>query len=119
MTLPAADAAWLVLTPLDRRAVLSRSARALAMVALVAGGLLGLGLIAVLGAPDQLVWRLVGAMVLGLSASAGGMALAVLGQASQTWHAWLSVALAVLLVVAVVAAFGRCGRRSPPWRARL
>ena len=106
VTLPAADAAWLVLTPLDRRAVLSRSARALAMVALVAGGLLGLGLIAVLGAPDQLVWRLVGAMVLGLSASAGGMALAVLGQASQTWHAWLSVALAVLLVVAVVAAFG-------------
>jgi hypothetical protein len=106
VTLPAADAAWLVLTPLDRRAVLSRSARVLAMVALVAGGLLGLGLIAVLGAPDQLVWRLVGAMVLGLSASAGGMALAVLGQASQTWHAWLSVALAVLLVVAVVAAFG-------------
>jgi hypothetical protein len=106
VTLPASDAAWLVLTPLDRRSVLSRSARVLALVALVAGGLLGLGLAAVLGAPDLLGWRLVGALVLGLSASAGGMALAVLGQASQTWHAWLSVALVVLLVVAVVAAFG-------------
>lgn len=100
------DAAWLVLTPLDRRGVLSRSARVLALVTLVAGGLLGLGLPAVLGAPDQLVWRLVGAMVLGLSASAGGMALAVLGQASQTWHAWLPAALVVLLILAVVAAFG-------------
>jgi hypothetical protein len=86
--------------------VLSRPARVLALVALVAGSLLGLGLLAVLGAPDQLGWRLVGAMVLGVSASAGGMALAVLGQASQTWHAWLSVALVVLMVVAVVAAFG-------------
>ncbi|MFI7451289.1 DUF6297 family protein [Nonomuraea sp. NPDC049714] len=106
VTLPASDAAWLVLTPLDRRSVLGRSARVLALVALVAGGLLGLGLVAVLGAPDQLGWRLVGALVLGVSASAGGMALAVLGQASQTWHAWLSVALVVLLVVAVAAAFG-------------
>ncbi|WP_336204779.1 DUF6297 family protein [Nonomuraea sp. LPB2021202275-12-8] len=100
------DAAWLVLTPLDRRAVLARPARVLAVLALVAGAVLGLALLSVLGAPDQLTWRLVGAMVLGMSASAGGMALAVLGQASSSWHVWLSTALAVLLVVALVAAFG-------------
>jgi hypothetical protein len=84
--LPAPDASWLLLSPLHRRRVLGRSWRALVVVAVVAGLVLGLGLIAVLGAPDQLVWRLLGALALGVAMTAGGMALAVLGQASQSWQ---------------------------------
>ncbi|MEU0570921.1 DUF6297 family protein, partial [Nonomuraea sp. NPDC005983] len=103
----ATDAAWLVLSPLDRRGVLGSTGRVLLLVSVVAGAGLGLGLLAVLGAPDQLVWRLVAALVLGVSASAGGMALAVLGQASQSWHAWVTAGLVALLVVAVVAASGQ------------
>ncbi|MEU7899974.1 DUF6297 family protein [Nonomuraea sp. NPDC049152] len=103
----AADAAWLVLSPLDRPGVLGRTGRVLLLVSVVVGAGLGLGLLAVLGAPDQLVWRLVAALVLGVSASAGGMALAVLGQASQSWHAWVTAGLVALLVVAVVAAGGQ------------
>jgi hypothetical protein len=106
VVLPGADAAWLVLSPLDRRAVLTRPARVLAIVALAAGGVLGLAALAALGAPDQLVWRLTGAMVLGMSASAGAMALAVLAQASQSWQLWLTAAVVALLVMAAVAAIG-------------
>ncbi|MEU4230761.1 DUF6297 family protein [Nonomuraea sp. NPDC026600] len=106
VVLSAADAAWLLLSPLDRRGVLGRTARVLLLVAIVAGVALGLGLLAVLGAPDQLIWRLAGAMVLGVSASVGAMAMAVLAQLSQTWNAWLSAALVVLLAMAVLAASG-------------
>ncbi|WP_157382896.1 DUF6297 family protein [Nonomuraea coxensis] len=105
MTAP--DASWLLLSPLDRRQVLGRTGRALLMVAVAAGLVLGLGLVAALGAPDQLAWRVLGALVLGVSASVGAMALAVLARASQSWQAWLVVALAVLLVVAVVAVSGQ------------
>ncbi|MFE3448043.1 DUF6297 family protein [Nonomuraea sp. NPDC059194] len=103
----AADAAWLLLSPLDRPGVLGRTGRVLLLVSVVVGAGLGLGLLAVLGAPDQLVWRLMAALVLGVSASVGGMALAVLGQASQSWHAWVTAGLVALLVVAVVAASGQ------------
>ncbi|TDD46086.1 hypothetical protein E1286_22045 [Nonomuraea terrae] len=102
-----ADASWLLLTPLHRRSLLSRTARMLGLVALVAGLLLGVALLAVLGAPDQLVWRVLGALVLGVSATVGGMALAVLGQSSQTWQFWLAATVAALLVVAVVAVSGQ------------
>ncbi|MEU8355073.1 DUF6297 family protein [Nonomuraea sp. NPDC048882] len=105
--LPASDASWLLLSPLNRRHLLGRTARALSVVALVAGVLLGVGLLAVLGAPDQLVWRLLGALVLGVSVTAGGMALAVLGQVSQSWQVWLTGAVAALLVLAVVAVSGQ------------
>ncbi|MET7329947.1 DUF6297 family protein [Nonomuraea sp. NPDC005650] len=105
--LPAADASWLLPSPLNRRHLLGRTARVLAVVAVAAGLLLGLGLIAVLGAPDQLVWRLLGALALGVSATAGGMALAVLGQASQSWQVWLTSAMVALLVVAVVTVSGQ------------
>ncbi|MFF0773148.1 DUF6297 family protein [Nonomuraea wenchangensis] len=105
MTAP--DASWLLLTPLDRRQVLGRTARALLMVAVAAGLVLGLGLVAVLGAPDQLAWRVLGALVLGVSASVGAMALAVLARASQSWQLWLVVAMVALLVVAVVAVSGQ------------
>lgn len=102
-----ADAAWLLLSPLDRRELLGRSARVIALVALVVGLLLGVGLLAVLGAPDQLVWRVLAALVLGVSASVGGVALAVLGQSSPAWQIWLSGTMAALLVLAVVAVSGR------------
>ncbi|MEU4510049.1 DUF6297 family protein [Nonomuraea wenchangensis] len=105
MTAP--DASWLLLSPLDRRQVLGRTGRALLMVAVAAGLVLGLGLVAVLGAPDQLGWRVLGALVLGVSASVGAMALAVLARASQSWQAWLVVAMVALLVVAVVAVSGQ------------
>ncbi|NJP89889.1 hypothetical protein HCN51_10600 [Nonomuraea sp. FMUSA5-5] len=105
--LPGADASWLLLSPLNRRHVLARSARLLLGIAAVAGLLLGIGLLAVLGAPDQLVWRVLGALVVGVAAAVGGMALAVLGQASESWRVWLTGGTALLLALAVVAVTGR------------
>ncbi|MEV0822738.1 DUF6297 family protein [Nonomuraea rubra] len=105
--LPGADASWLLLSPLNRRHMLGRAARLLLGIAAVAGVVLGVGLLAVLGAPDQLVWRVLGALVVGVAAAVGGMALAVLGQASTSWRLWLTGAVAVLLVLAVVAVTGR------------
>ncbi|MEV4474462.1 DUF6297 family protein [Nonomuraea sp. NPDC049504] len=112
------DASWLLLSPLNRRDLLARPARTLGVVALVAGLLFGVGLLAVLGAPDQLVWRVLAALVLGVATTVGGMALAVLGQAGQAahagragqagqpwqpWQLWLTVAIVALLVLAAVA----------------
>ncbi|MCK2219895.1 DUF6297 family protein [Actinomadura sp. ATCC 31491] len=101
------DASWLLLSPLDRRQVLGRTVRALLMVAVAAGLVLGLGLLAVLGAPDQLVWRLLGALAAGVAASVGAMALAVLSRVSQSWQACLTVAVVALLVLAVAAVAGQ------------
>ncbi|MEV4242391.1 DUF6297 family protein [Streptosporangium canum] len=109
VALPASDAAWLVLSPLDRRGVLGRTARLLLVISVLAGTALGVGLLAVLGAPDQLAVRLVAAVVLGVSAAAGGMALAVLSQSSQTWNSWLHVALVAITVLAGVAALSASG----------
>ncbi|MFB4277852.1 DUF6297 family protein [Nonomuraea sp. MTCD27] len=105
--LPAPDASWLLMSPLDRRLLLARPARMLFTVAVAVGVLLGVGMLAVLGAPDHLVWRVLGALALGVSASVGGMALAVLGQVSQPWQLWLTGATAALLVLAVVAVSGQ------------
>ncbi|MGW0806760.1 DUF6297 family protein [Nonomuraea sp. NPDC002799] len=104
---PAADASWLILSPLNRRSLLGRTGRMLFMVAIPAGVVLGFGLVAALGAPDQLVWRLLGALAVGVSASVGVMALAVLGQASQSWQVWSTAAMAALLVLAVVLVSGQ------------
>ncbi|MET8865332.1 DUF6297 family protein [Nonomuraea sp. NPDC004580] len=106
------DASWLLLSPLNRRDLLARPARTLGVVALVAGLLFGVGLLAVLGAPDQLVWRVLAALVLGVATTVGGMALAVLGQAGQAaqagragqpWQLWLTMVILALLVLAAVA----------------
>ncbi|MEW9547975.1 DUF6297 family protein [Nonomuraea sp. NPDC050783] len=105
--LTAPDASWLLLSPLDRRRVLGRTGWALLAVAVGAGAVLGLGLLAALGAPDQLVWRALGALALGVSASVGATALAVLSRASQTWQVWLAAAVVTLLVLAVVAVGGQ------------
>ncbi|MER7506365.1 DUF6297 family protein [Nonomuraea pusilla] len=101
------DASWLLLSPLDRRGVLARPARLLLAVAVAAGLLLGVGLAAVLGAPDHLVWRLLAALVVGVSATLGGMALAVLAQVSASWQSWVTAGVAVLVVLALVAASGQ------------
>ncbi|MFG3436487.1 DUF6297 family protein [Nonomuraea sp. NPDC047897] len=115
VALPAADAAWLVLSPLDRRGVLARTARVLLATAVVVGAVLGLAALAALGAPDALVWRLVAAVVLGVSATAGTMALAVLGQATPTWNGWLTAVTTALLLVAVLLGVAAMGGRA--WSA--
>ncbi|MFI6903352.1 DUF6297 family protein [Nonomuraea sp. NPDC050394] len=98
----AADAAWLLLSPLDRRGVLGRSARTLLLVSLVVGAGLGLAALAATGAPDLLVWRLAGALVAVVSVSAGGMAMAVLAQTSDPWDLALRAVIAALVLTAVV-----------------
>ncbi|MFI6294358.1 DUF6297 family protein [Nonomuraea sp. NPDC050790] len=102
VVLSAANATWLLLSPLDRRGVLGRSARTLLLVSLVAGVGLGLAALAVTGAPDHLVWRLVGALVAGVSVSAGGMAIAVLAQTSDPWDLALKAVIAALVAAAAV-----------------
>ncbi|MER6507199.1 DUF6297 family protein [Nonomuraea sp. NPDC001636] len=104
---PAAEASWLLTSPLDRRRLLGRSGRVLMVVALVAGLLLGLGLLAALGAPGALVWRLLAALAVATAASVAGMALAMLAQSSPTWNLWLTGVLLTLLVLAVVAVSGQ------------
>ena len=97
----AADAAWLVLSPLPRRGVLRKTTGILLAVSLLGGLALAVGLLSALGAPDQLTLRLLTAVVLGVSATTGGMAVAVLAQASQGWDSWL---LGTIIVVAALAA---------------
>lgn len=109
----AADAAWLVLSPLPRRRVLRRTVTVLLGISLVGGLVLALGLLSAVGVRDQYVVRLLAAAVLGMSATFGGMAAAVLAQASQAWDGWLLAAIAVVLVFAVLAAVHSSGRSSP------
>lgn len=106
----AADASWRLLSPLPRASVLGRTARLLATVAVVAGIALGVALLAVLGAPDHLTWRLLTAVAIGVSLTVGGLAVAVLAQAEQQWNSWLNVTLVVLVLLAAVSAGGQ-GRR--------
>ncbi|GAA4075954.1 DUF6297 family protein [Actinomadura miaoliensis] len=104
VALPAADAAWLLLSPLPRRRVLTRPAMILLGAAVVAGLALGVSLLAVLGAPDPAVVRLVAVLVLGVSATVGGMAVAVLAQTSAPWDDGLRVMIVAVAALAVLAA---------------
>lgn len=104
VVLPAADAAWLVTSPLPRRAVLGRTALLLVAVAVLAGAALGLTALSVFGAPGQLGVRLAAALVLGVAAGVGGMAAAVLGQQSPASDARLQLLIAGALSAAVLAA---------------
>ncbi|WP_214322043.1 DUF6297 family protein [Nonomuraea sediminis] len=106
VAVPGADASWLLLTPLDRRAVLGRTARVLLAVSVVAGLALGLALLAALGAPGPVLAYVIQALVLGVAMTVGAMALAVLSQSSQTWHTWLTITLVVLVAAATLAATG-------------
>lgn len=104
VALPAADAAWLLLSPLPRRGVLRRTAVILLAVSLLAGAALGLGMLAVLGVPDRLAPRLAIAMALAIAAAVGGMATAVLAQASSSWDSLLQGAITAAVLAAVIAA---------------
>ncbi|TQS24584.1 DUF6297 family protein [Microbispora sp. KK1-11] len=104
VVLPAADASWLVTSPLPRRAVLGRTALLLLSAAVLTGAALGLTALSVFGAPDQLGVRLAAALVLGVAAGVGGMATAVLGQQSPASDARLQFLIAGALSVAVLAA---------------
>nr|WP_225311164.1 DUF6297 family protein [Microbispora cellulosiformans] len=104
VVLPAADASWLVTSPLPRRAVLGRTALLLLSAAVLAGAALGLTALSVFGAPDRLGVRLAAALLLGVAAGVGGMSAAVLGQQSPASDARLQVLIAGALSVAVLAA---------------
>jgi len=104
VVLPAADASWLVTSPLPRRAVLGRTALLLLVAAVLAGAALGLTALWLFGAPGQLGVRLAAALVLGAAAGAGGMATAVLGQQSPAADTRLQLLIGGALSVAVLAA---------------
>ncbi|MFI6790389.1 DUF6297 family protein [Nonomuraea sp. NPDC050383] len=112
VALSAPDASWLLPAPLGRRAILGRTARLLLVAAVMAGALLGLALLAVLGAPDRLLWRLAGALVVGVGATVSTMALAVLEQASRLWDGWLGIATGALVTLAVVLSVAAMGART-------
>ncbi|WP_026403845.1 DUF6297 family protein [Actinomadura rifamycini] len=94
VALPAADASWLLLSPLPRRGVLARSAAALLVLALAAGAVLGVALLAVLGLPGDAPAALAGAVLPAVAATVGGAAAAVLAQASPPWDTGLQALIA-------------------------
>jgi hypothetical protein len=97
----AADAAWLVLSPLPRRSLLARTLLILAAVCTALGIILAAALVSAFGAPDAPTLRVLAYLVLGMSWTLGGMAAAVLAQASQPRDGWLAGVLIALVVVAV------------------
>ncbi|MFF4987697.1 DUF6297 family protein [Streptosporangium saharense] len=109
VVLGAADASWRLLSPLPRRTVLGRTARTLLVVSVLGGLVLGVALVSVLGAPDLLPLRLTAALVVGLGAGLGGMALGVLGQAFPTWDTRLQALIALTLAAAVLLAVSGSG----------
>ncbi|WP_309240217.1 DUF6297 family protein [Actinomadura sp. J1-007] len=109
VALSPADAAWLLLSPLPRRAVLRRSALILLAVSAVAGVALGVALLAALGAPDHATLRLLAALAVGAATAVGGTSAAVLAQASHRWDAWLLAAIGVALAAAALAAVTSMG----------
>jgi hypothetical protein len=109
LALSPADASWLLLTPLGRRAVLRRSALTVAVLATFAGALLGVLVLAMAGPYLRLARSGLPGSWLFLSAVAGaGCCLAaVAGEAlAQPRERPRSVIRAVCLAVAVVAAAG-------------
>lgn len=100
----AADASWRLLSPLPRRTVLGRTTLALLAISVLSGLVLGVALISALGAPDHTSLRLTVALVLGVGAGLGGMALTVLGQASPAWDEWVQALIAFTVVAAVLLA---------------
>ncbi|WP_155373250.1 DUF6297 family protein [Catellatospora vulcania] len=106
-----ADARWLLLSPLDRRAVLTPAVLRAAVVAVVAGALLGGVTLSLLGVPDHGALRLAAAIGCGVSSALTGVGLAALAQRSERAGPPLrritgGVALLALLTGAIVAAAG-------------
>ncbi|MFD0905860.1 DUF6297 family protein, partial [Actinomadura sediminis] len=114
VALPPADARWLLLSPLPRRGVLARSATVLLLIAVAGGAALGVALLAVLGLPGHAPAALLGAVLLGVAATTGGTATAVLAQASPPWDVWLQTLIAGSVLAAVVAlVLGHAPGRGP------
>jgi hypothetical protein len=109
LALSPADASWLLLTPLDRRAVLRRSALAIAVLATLAGALLGVLALAMAGPYLRLSGSGLPGSWLFLSAVAGaGCCLAAVAAEAlaQPRYRPRAVIRAVCLAVAVVAVAG-------------
>lgn len=109
LALSPADASWLLLTPLDRRVVLRRAALTVALLATVAGALLGVLGLAMAGPYLRLAASGLPGSWLFLSAIAGaGCCLAAVAAAAlaQPWARPRAVIRAVCLAVAVVAVAG-------------
>ncbi|GAA4576778.1 DUF6297 family protein [Planotetraspora kaengkrachanensis] len=110
VVLPAADAAWLLLSPVPRRGLLRRTSAILLAVSLAAGAVLSLALFALLaGSAGHGALVAVAAAAVGLSAAVGGMAAAVVAQSSSAWDSWLRGAVVILVVTAVLAAVAGSG----------
>ena len=114
LALSPADAAWLLLTPLDRRDVLRRPAAATAGIAVAAGGVLGVLALAMAGPFLRLpngagahrvpwAWLLLSA-VGGAGFFAAAMLAGVLAQPWPRWRVRLRAAGAVVGVAATVGA---------------
>lgn len=109
LALSPADASWLLLTPLGRRAVLRRAALTVAVLATVAGALLGVLGLAMAGPYLRLADSGLPGSWLFLSAVAGAGAClaAVAAEAlAQPWERPRSVIRTVCVAVAVVAMAG-------------
>ena len=109
LALSPADASWLLLTPLGRRAVLRRAALIVAVLATVAGALLGVLGLAMAGPYLRLAGSGLPGSWLFLSAVAGAGAClaAVAAEAlAQPWERPRSVIRTVCVAVAVVAMAG-------------
>ena len=114
LALSPADAAWLLLTPLDRRDVLRRPAAATAGIAIVAGGVLGVLALAMAGpflrlptgaGTHRVPWAwLVLSAVGGAGFFAAAMIVGVLAQPRPRWRVRLRAAGAVVGVAAMVGA---------------
>jgi MFS family permease len=109
LALSPADASWLLLTPLDRRAVLRRSALVIAVLATLAGALLGVLVLAMAGPYLRLSGSGLPGSWLFLSAVAGaGCCLAAVAAEAlaQPRDRPRAVIRAVCLAVAVIAVAG-------------
>ena len=112
LALSPADAAWLLLTPLDRRDVLRRPAAATAGIAVAAGGVLGVLALAMAGpflrlpaGTHRVPWAwLVLSAVGGAGFFAAAMMAGVLAQPRPRWRVRLRAAGAVVGVAVMVGA---------------
>ncbi|WP_144127982.1 DUF6297 family protein [Catellatospora sichuanensis] len=106
-----ADARWLLMSPMPRRAVLGPAALRVAVAAVICGVLLGGLVLSLLGIPDHGALRLAAAVLCGGSYTLTGVGLAALAQRSERSAARLrrvavGTAVLALLTGATLAAAG-------------
>ncbi|HEY1625100.1 MAG TPA: DUF6297 family protein [Streptosporangiaceae bacterium] len=110
LALSPADASWLLLSPLDRRAVLRRPARTVIVLCVVTGALLGVLALTMAGPylrhgarPALWAWLLTAATS-GAGFFVAVVLIAVLSQPRPRWRARLRAACAAVAVAAALAA---------------